>query len=294
MNCRIISASLLFLLSGMSVASERISLPVTSDNPTVYENEQRAYFSALWNTQVVSNVSSPTLTAFLPEKNNGNSPAVIVAPGGALYALSINSEGNDVARWLADKGIAAFVLRYRLVPTQKDATAQLSEEWEADYQIVLNKADKILPLAIEDGLSAVNYVRTHAASLGVNPEKIGFMGFSAGGAVAMGVSYQYDTSTRPDFLIPVYPWTDAIAIETPKADAPPMIVIAATNDSLGLAEGAVDLYRSYLSADKNAAMHLYAQGDHGFGMKTQGLPSDDWIERVYEWLVAEGWVSASN
>ena len=293
MNCRVISASLLFLLSGMSIASEQISLTVTSDNSTVYENEQRAYFSTLWDTQVVSNVSSPTLTAFSPEKRDGNSPAVIVAPGGGLYALSINSEGNDVARWLADKGIAAFVLRYRLVPTQHDATAQLSEEWGADYQNVLNKAGKVLPLAIEDGLSAMDYVRKNAASMGVDPQKIGFMGFSAGGAVALGVSYHYDASTRPDFLVPVYPWTDAIAIKTPKEDAPPMIVIAATNDSLGLAEGAVDVYRSYLAADKNAAMHLYSRGDHGFGMRKQGLPSDTWIERVHQWLIAERFVSDS-
>ncbi len=293
MRGRVFSTLLLVLSSGLSVAAQQIPLPVSSENPMPYEEKQRAYFSTLWDTQVVSNVSSPTLTAFLPEDKQQDSPAVIIAPGGGLYALSINSEGNDVARWLAKRGIAAFVLQYRLVPTRNDATAQLSEEWGADYQSVLQKAEAVLPVAIEDGLSAIHYVRQHAESLGVNPEKVGFMGFSAGGAVAIGVNYQYSTATRPDFLVPVYPWTDVLPIKTPKANAPPMIVIAATNDSLGLAEGALDLYRAYLLADKNAAMHLYSQGDHGFGMKTQGLPSDDWIKRVYEWLIVEGFVNGS-
>ena len=259
-----------------------------------FTHPENEYYSDIWQTQVVTNVAQPTLEVFLPEESKRTDTAVIIAPGGGLYAHSIESEGRDVARWLVSKGITAFVLKYRLVPTGEDGVAQIGQEWSSDYQIVLGKVDKVLPLSIQDGLNAIKHVRTNANKYGVNPEKIGFVGFSAGGAVTLGVSYGYDASSRPSFIVPVYPWTDAIKLQTPNVDAPPMIIICASDDELGLAKGAIELYESYFDAGKNVALHMYSKGKHGFGMKQQGLPSDQWLERVYEWMIAEQWVSAVN
>ena len=114
------------------------------------------------------------------------------------------------------------------------------------------------------------------------------MGFSAGGAVTMGVAYNYDKENRPDFIVPVYPWTTALPVQVAPKDAPPMLVICASDDPLGLASGSIELYSSWLTAQKTVGLHMYAKGGHGFGMKKQNLPSDNWIQLFYDWSIAEG------
>lgn len=271
-------------------AQDIIKLPYESPEVIRWEGESRNYYSDIWDTQVVTNVSAPSMQAFLPSEPNGT--AVVVAPGGGLYALSINSEGNDVARWLNGKGIAAFVLQYRLVPTGADGVKELSEAAENDPARILKNVHPIIPYSVMDGLNAVAYIREHATDLGIDPNKIGFMGFSAGGAVTLGVAYSYDPASRPDFLVPVYPWTTAYPVGKVPMDAPPLLVICATDDPLQLAPGSVELYSSWLEAGKPAGLHMYARGGHGFGMKEQGLPSDNWIQRFYEWALAEGLTTA--
>ncbi len=221
--------------------------------------------------------------------NTGTS--VIIAPGGGLFALSIESEGIQVAKWLAKKGITAFVLRYRLIPTGEDGVTEISEIWQKNVNKVYQEVDKVIPYSIDDGLQAINYVRSNAKKLNVDPERIGFMGFSAGGAVTMGVAYGYSKENRPDFLVPVYAWTDVMPIQIPKNDAPPMIIICASDDPLGLAKGSIQIYNSWLEAKLNVALHMYSKGGHGFGMRKQGFPSDSWIERFYDWSVIEGLTS---
>ena len=114
------------------------------------------------------------------------------------------------------------------------------------------------------------------------------MGFSAGGAVTMGVAYNYTKANRPDFLVPVYAWTTAMPVQKPKKDAPPILIVCASDDPLGLASGSVELYNSWYKQGLRAALHMYSKGGHGFGMKQQKLPSDAWIERFHDWAVAEG------
>lgn len=281
--------SLLILISMISskimLGQEIIKLPVTKMKGVTYENEERIYYSKAWKTTVVSNVSEPSISVYRPSSDRNNGTAVIIAPGGGLYGLSINSEGVDVANWFVSKGVTAFVLKYRLIPTKETGTDDF--HWPED-EILYKQVDQVLPYAIEDGLNAISYVRQHAKKYGIKPNKIGFMGFSAGGAVTMGTLYNYQSENRPDFLVPVYPWTYAIPVKNPPADSPPMMIICATDDGLGLAKGSIELYNSYLDNGLNVALHMYAKGDHGFGMKTQGFPSDTWIDRVYEWAIAEG------
>ncbi|VAW11489.1 Xylanase [hydrothermal vent metagenome] len=201
-------------LISFALAQEIIEIPHENKTEIVWEGGEKEYFSEIWKTQVITNVSVPTMQVFRPEKPNGTS--VIVAPGGGLYALSIESEGNKAAKWLTKKGITAFVLKYRLVPTGKDRVKEITEEAKTNPAKLKERATPVLPLSIADGLSAISFVRENAQKLGIDPNKIGFMGFSAGGAVTMGVAYNYNKENRPDFLVPIYPWTTAVPVQ----DAP--------------------------------------------------------------------------
>ena len=264
-------------------AQEIIELPNNTPENVSWVEDEKEYYSPIWMTQVVTNVSTPTMEVFRPIGVPANGTGVIIAPGGGLFALSINSEGNEVARWLNQKGITAFVLKYRLVPTGEDGVKEVSQIGEKIYE----KIGPVLPLSITDGLNAVTYVRNHAKELGVQPDKIGFMGFSAGGAVTMGVAFKANLENMPNFLVPVYPWMTVLGTYEVPEEAPPMAVVCASDDPLLLAPESVKLYSAWQDEGNPTELHMYAKGGHGFGMKKQNLPSDTWLARVYEWAVAE-------
>ena len=282
---------LFFMVLNITIsAQEVVPLPFVEIPEVTFDRDETQYFSKLWGTTVVTNVSKPTLTVYEPTAEKKTGTSVIIAPGGGLYALSINSEGTDVANWLVTKGITAFILKYRLVPTGEDGVAEINELGQKNPMQLMKNVAQVMPYSVVDGLNAVEYVRTNAQKYGLDPNKIGFMGFSAGGAVSMGVTYNSETKNQPNFLVPVYPWTTAMPVQNPSDNAPPMLIICATDDALGLAQGAIDLYTSWFKAQKNVALHMYSKGDHGFGMRIKGFPSDHWIERFYEWAKVEGLV----
>jgi len=268
------------------IAQEIITLPFEDIDGVEWTGGEKAYLSADWNNPVVTNVSVPTMQVFKPQNPNGT--AVVVAPGGGLYALSIESEGRAVGKWLSERGITAFVLKYRLVPTGEDGVKELGNDGKEDPTIVEKKVGEVLPYSIKDALTAISYVREAAESYALNPEKIGLLGFSAGGAVTMGAAYSYSDKNRPDFLVPVYAWTRVFDVVEPPVDAPPAFIVCSSDDPLGLAPGSVEIYNSWLKSGKSVALQMYARGGHGFGMKPQGLPSDHWIERLYEWMQGQG------
>ena len=272
-------------------AQEIISLPFEEIKGVEYKTQEKEYYTDAWKKQVVTNVSKPTLMVYEPSKDKRNGTAVIIAPGGGLYGLSINSEGVDVANWLVAKGVTAFVLKYRLVPTGEDGVAEINELGANDPALLMKRVGEVMPYSVQDGLNAVDYVRKNAKKYGIESDKIGFMGFSAGGAVTMGVAYNYDASNQPNFLVPVYAWTTAMPVKAPASDAPPMLVICASDDPLGLATGSIELYNSWYQKKLNVALHMYSKGGHGFGMVVNGFPSDHWIERFYEWAVVEKLIS---
>ncbi|MFT5573355.1 MAG: acetyl esterase/lipase [Cryomorphaceae bacterium] len=285
---KLISVVLVCLFSSLPAFSQEvIELPFANAPSVKWTTEERQYYSSIWQTEVITNVSTPTLLAFRPDPEFANGTSVIIAPGGALYAHSISSEGRQVAQWLVEKGITAFVLKYRLVPTGQDGVKEATDDWGG----IGARVEPVLPLAINDGLEAVNYVRSNAKELGLDPNKIGFMGFSAGGAVTMGVTYNYTQATRPNFIVPVYAWTEVFDVQDPPVDAPPMLVVCASDDSLGLAPSSVQLYSQWLAKGKTAGLHMYSKGGHGFGMRKLNLPSDSWIERFYDWAMTEGFVT---
>lgn len=250
---------------------------------------EKEYFSNVWKTEVVTNVTKPTLTVFKPAAELKNATGIVVCPGGGFMALSINSEGIDVAKYLTAKGVTAFVLKYRLAHTGEDATQEFTT-LIADRQRFEAMIGNIIPQSNADGLAAVTYVRQHAAEWGISPDRVGIIGFSAGGEVAAAVAFQYKPEGRPAFVAPIYAAASQFKDTDVPADAPPMFIAAATDDQLGLAPDSILLYEKWSGAHKSAELHMYARGGHGFGMRKQNLPTDHWIDRFAEWLDQQGFL----
>lgn len=279
----------LYLIFCLTIQSQEIvNLPFDKASNVVWAGPEKAYLSKDWQTEVITNVSSPTLMIYKPDNSINTGTTVIIAPGGGLFALSIENEGVAVANWLNKKGITAVILKYRLIPTKEDGVAEMAKIDRKDPARFEGMVHNVLPYSVNDGLEAIKYLRIHAKALDIDPSKIGFMGFSAGGAVTMGVAYSYEKESRPDFLVPVYTWTRVFNVEKPKTDAPPMLLICATDDPLELASGSIELYNSWNRENLNVSLHMYGKGGHGFGMKKSGLPSEHWIDRCYEWMISEG------
>lgn len=284
---------ILFLISfttSLAAAQDVIPLyPGTppSSEPANYPEKQ--YFSKIWKTEVVTNVTKPTLTVYRPAAGTANGTAIVVAPGGGWMALSINTEGIDVAKYLAARGVTAFVLKYRLVHTGEDATEEFTK-LIADPKKFTETVGKVIPLSVADGLAAVAYVRKHASEFAVSPNRVGIIGFSAGGGVTGGVAFQYTSESRPAFVAPIYAGIDRAKESSVPADAPPMFIVAATDDQLGLVPDSIFLYQQWYAAHKPVELHVYAKGGHGFGARKQNIPTDTWIDRFADWLDLQGFL----
>jgi len=281
---------LVVFLATLAAAQDVIPLYPGMPTGSTQENyPEKEYFSKIWSTEVVTNVTKPSLTVFKPSPELRNGTTLVICPGGGFMALTINSEGNDVAKYVAARGVTAFVLQYRLAHTGEDATQEFNEMLK-DGQKLREMLGKTVPLAIADGLAAVTYVRQHASEWGVSPDRVGILGFSAGGAVTAGVAFHYLPEGRPAFVAPIYAGGGQFKDDTVPADAPPMFLAAATDDQLGLAPVSVFLYEKWIAAHKSAELHIYSKGGHGFGMRKQNLPVDHWIDRFVDWMQLQGWL----
>lgn len=261
-------------------------------NKIIYLYDGKAPGSESWNwnesldasKNVVYNVSNPSLTVFSPKEGTVNGTAVIIAPGGAFHILSIKSEGIDVAKWLNERGVTAFVLKYRLVKSETDNPLTELMPLMSDF----NKLDEInapvVKLATLDGLTAVKYVRDHAREYGIDPERIGFMGFSAGGTLTLSVVQMADNTNSPNFVAPIYAYSKAILGSKIPSTRTPIFVAAASDDNLGFASHSVEIYTKWLNGKQPAELHMYETGRHGFGMLKQNKASDNWTSDFEAWL----------
>lgn len=245
------------------------------------EKEQN---SKVFNTPIVYNVSDPTLTVYPADAGKANGTAVIIAPGGAFHILSISSEGTQVAKWLNSKGITAFVLKYRLVHSVTEDPVSEMMGHIGDKRMTDTVVPMVVKMAMNDGLTAVKWVRNHAADYSIDTSRIGFMGFSAGGTIAMSVIYNADVQSRPNFIAPMYAYTKAVIGSAIPKEKTPAFIVAATDDQLGLASNSVDIYSKWIAAKQSAELHMFSKGGHGFGMRRQNLPVDRWTDRFEEWL----------
>jgi acetyl esterase/lipase len=222
---------------------------------------------------VIFNVVTPTLTAYLPQRTKATGTGVIIAPGGAFVALAIDLEAIETARWLRQRGIAAFVLKYRVVEKRQEGIPDMDMDTAGRY-------------GIADGIQALKVVRQHAAEWKVSPDRIGFLGFSAGAMVASGALLQADSAARPSFAALIY-GAPFGAMPTIPTKLPPIFLAWAQDDPVAL-EPVVRFHDALISAGHKPEVHVFSAGGHGFGMRKQGTSSDHWIDALYYWLEAQG------
>jgi len=240
-----------------------------------------------WKTQVVYNVAKPSLTIFTPDPAVANGTSVVICPGGGFIALSMGNEGYDVAKWLVKKGITCFVLKYRVAHINTtDAVKYFNDAIHGGDKEKLQNQKNAVPYSIADGKAALKYVRAHAAEYKINPNKIGIIGFSAGGTVAASAAFNYTAENKPNFVAPIYAYFPKEMQGKVENDAPPLFIVVAANDALNLQSHSVDLFTAWNTAKKDAELHVYNLGSHGFGMRVQHTTSDTWIERFYDWMAA--------
>jgi acetyl esterase/lipase len=221
-------------------------------------------------------VHYPSIYVFLPPPEKANGMAVVVAPGGGHSQLVIDKEGWEIADWLNHNGIAAFVLKYRLARAP-------GSHYTVDRD------------ALADAARAVRTVRSRAAEWGVDPARIGFMGFSAGGEVTALIETRFDAgdanaadpveraSSRPDFAAAIYPGFKPGSITVPK-DAPPTFLMCTDEDRSHVVT-TVNLYLDLEKQGVPSEMHIYASGPHGVGMRPSHLPVATWPDRLRDWMV---------
>jgi acetyl esterase/lipase len=231
---------------------------------------------------IVSNVHRPSLTSYLPAKEKSTRAAVIVIPGGGHRELWMDHEGYNVGRFLSDHGVSAFVLKYRLA---REAGSTYSIEGRA----------------LADLRRAIRLVRSRAAEWGIDPQRIGVIGFSAGGELAALSATRFDAgrstaadpidreSFRPAFAGLLYP---ALARDLKiSADTPPSYLACGENDRPDIAQGLPELYLALKRAGVSAELHVYAATGHDFGIRaTHRPPSSEWPNQFLRWLAVEGFL----
>ena len=257
--------------------------------------------------EVVVNVSQPSYQAWLPRASAATGAAVLIAPGGGFTALSIRSEGTQVAQWLAEHGIAAFVLRYRTFhQSPGDTRESLNKRMFGSLASGLSGA-----AGVADGMEALRQIRASAAEFGIDPQRLGVVGFSAGGHVVGMMALAADERERPNFVGLIYgmpmttplpplppahlPYPEGTPKEpwlrpkpTPAPGALPPTFIAMAQDDLAVGTGVRAYYDAMFAAGYRPELHLYQRGNHGFGMRKQGSTSDRWLEAFGGWIEAEG------
>lgn len=242
----------------------------------------------------LTNVSQPTLTVFRPAKDKANGTAVVIAPGGGYNLLAWDLEGTEVAQWLNELGVTAFVLKYR-VPRRGEQPQDQP------------------PLApFQDAQRAIRWVRHHAADWGIDPQRIGMLGFSAGGHLTARTATNFDksayepsdavdqTSCRPDFVLLIYPayLTKKDSLElvpeiTVTPQTPPTFLVHAADDRIP-AEGSIALFLALRRQKINSELHVYSQGGHGYGLRPSSDAVSTWPRRAEAWLESLKLLGASS
>ena len=235
---------------------------------------------------VISNVHKPSITVYLPSKETATGVGIVIAPGGGHSALWVDHEGHNIAKFLQAHGIAGFVLKYRLA-REKGSTYTIEGTSLSDTQ------------------RAIKLVKSRAAEWGIDPGRIGVIGFSAGGELAALAATHFDEgkpdapdpldrlSSRVRFFGLMYP---AIPKDMPLAkDMPPAFLVCGENDRQNISQGLPELYLAMKKAGAQAELHVYAKVGHGFGVRetTKG-PVAHWPERFYEWMGNEGFLESSS
>jgi dienelactone hydrolase len=255
------------------------------------------------NIQSISGVVTPSITVYLPDAEKATGTAVILCSGGGLMSHSWGTDVINMARWLNERGIAAIGLKYRTRamgggpgmgagrPAGGGSNRQMALSATVTEFSKITKSNanpdtsesgvKNIDNAINDALRAMEIVREHATEWHINPDKIGYLGFSAGGGVGIGATVRADDAHRPAFMATIY-GPSLIDVEVPQNA--PKLFIATRGDHHNVAAGLVSLYLDWKRAGANAEMHLYDDGTGPFGPDDPGNTSGTWRESFYRWL----------
>jgi len=299
-TCRLNVFVALLLVCRVSAGEEPLVLPVwpgavPGDYGTICPERVRAPSEApTKDAKWITNVTKPTLTIFRPAKDKNTETAILICPGGGYWNLAWDLEGEEVAAWLNTIGVTGIVLKYR-VPRRPDQPERLPA-----------------PGPLLDAQRAISLVRSHAAEWGIDPGRVGIIGFSAGGHLAIATATHFDkrgyepsdeidkASCRPDFAGAIYPGylieqkspgvelnKDVLApyIRIPK-ETPPIFLVHASDDPVAGAENSAVMYLALKRANVPAELHVYAQGGHGFGVRKNPCPV--WTDRFVDWLYGQG------
>ena len=242
----------------------------------------------------ITNITVPTLLPVLPEDPSETRAAVIVIPGGGFQFVSIDNEGYPIADWLADRGVAAFVLKYRTMETPSN-TAEFAEYmrimWApepGDPQIDVMQG---VPFAVADAQAALSMVRENAEEWGFDADKVGMLGFSAGAMTTLGVTLAAEEDApKPDYIGYIY--GPMLAVDAPE-NAPPMFNALAADDPLFQGQG-FGIIESWEAVGAPVEFHYYQSGGHGFGSYKRGVPADDWFDQYMRWMTALGLLAPSS
>jgi acetyl esterase/lipase len=278
--------------------NDRMTPIAIPDQPTAIEigtgplsdaKAQESWHSQ-YGSQFARNVTVATITPFLPDRSKASGAAVVVAPGGGFRTLSMENEGWNVARALAERGVAAFVLKYRLNQTPADMagfersmaamfSGTAARPPRPDPQEMMTR----LAPQIADSCAAFALIRRRAAEWKIDPDRIGMVGFSAGAMLTMATALVGEDA-KPAFIGNIY---GPLAAVTVPADAPPLFAALAADDPF-FANGGIGLIDSWRAAKKPAELHLYEQGGHGFGMYPKETTSTGWFNAFVSWLTMHG------
>jgi acetyl esterase/lipase len=250
-----------------------------------------------WGDPMARNISTATLTPFLPSKDKANGAAVIVAPGGGFRWLSMGNEGWEVAQALADRGIAAFVLKYRLQPTPESLDG-FRESMNRTFAAAGDGAGKDAPPPrppvmdltnqLQDAEAAYTMIIKRAAEWGVDTTRLGMIGFSAGAGLTMHCTLKSKVMDL-DFIGPIYGGMGPV--EVPK-NAPPMFNVIATDDFLFRSQ--FGIIESWHKAGRPVEFHLYQNGGHGFGLGNPNRTSNRWFDAFIHWLDVNKFLTVSQ
>ena len=269
-----------------------IAIPVNAQEKILLDYQKWELKSYKENRVLISeqegvwldNISEPEMDLYKAQGNSVTDKTMIICPGGALLFSAYEKEGVKLAKKLALNGITAIVLKYRTYPRKGSVI-----EWQRTLktQTAIDSAKTILPYSSKDALNAIEVIRNNASKYNINPNKIGLMGFSAGGAVTMEAAYTSISKNQPNFIAPIYPWMDIVEGQKVPSNKPPAFITCANNDEYReIPTSSVQIYQDWIQAEAKVELHMFSEGGHGFGMNKINSPVDRWSQLLIDWILA--------